>query len=602
MTEPTLPAGITITVFIVTIISWYGMLRTGVQLLHDEIAARKSVDEDIKMMCTDLKFQEIALNDWRRKWMITKDTPNEVLLQYWGQARLEIINDKIKRIEADFKRIRHQLKDFAELEEGPWKAYSRARKSLMIGKFVWTKKKYITELIDRVPKNMVDIGKAADSGWDDQRRLLNRVVWNVQRYDIQAAYLLAKISTLTRSDANSLLSCCQRVQDDFEIILDLDIFDVVQAIAADRDAPQIAENFQAGHLKLNLLLRKADRPHTELVRILVERSRRSEIPAESSMLDAFRALLDNGSRKSRFTSDASTLFRCSKTWRAGDPCSKLQQTFREVLADQDPPVYNERRRKFSSRNLVLGEVSTLRAAFELAQAALLFFRTTWLSGLCRCNIKCDMLSTSPSLKWHQFGLKLANTSHEIPLWRSSEGPSPLVEGAPAGSWCEIGYDWDDFNKPLRYLGLLLVELILGTLVIPKTENSVRGAATVTSIEILVKSLPSSYRWKSLNIPDTLKLIKFSVYDSDSFVDAVEYCLTGSFPSSPSDAEWEDTLKLFYYRVVKPYVFHSLPNLIYIDQLRLRELYNIKLESGGIITPNIVANHRELLGFSLSTNH
>lgn len=112
MVEPTIPAGATIAAFVMTILSWYGMLRTGVQLIHNDIAARKSTDEDIRNIFIDLQHQENGLNGWGRSWVILEYTPNAVLLQYWGAARLEIINEKLKRIKADFAKTRKQLKKF----------------------------------------------------------------------------------------------------------------------------------------------------------------------------------------------------------------------------------------------------------------------------------------------------------------------------------------------------------------------------------------------------------------------------------------------------------------------------------------------------------
>jgi hypothetical protein len=90
MAEPTIPAGATIAAFVMTVISWYGMLRTGVQLVHDDLENRKSVEEDIRNMLVDLEHQETSLDDWKRSWRISKQTPNAVLLQYWGAKRLHI--------------------------------------------------------------------------------------------------------------------------------------------------------------------------------------------------------------------------------------------------------------------------------------------------------------------------------------------------------------------------------------------------------------------------------------------------------------------------------------------------------------------------------
>lgn len=153
------------------------------------------------------------------------------------------------------------------------------------------------------------------------------------------AHFIVQIAAQIQNDADALRTCCQLVQEDFAIILDLDIFDIVKAVSEEQDTPRITEAFQTGHLKLDLFLREVHRPDTELIRVAVERSRNSAIP-ESRIFDTFRAIMENQSCKFHFTFDNSTLFGLSKTRCCGDPCSRLWQTFREVLADQDPPNYN----------------------------------------------------------------------------------------------------------------------------------------------------------------------------------------------------------------------------------------------------------------------
>jgi hypothetical protein len=205
-----------------------------------------------------------------------------------------------------------------------------------------------------------------------------------------------------------------------------------------------------------------------------------------------------------------------------------------------------------NHELVLGELSNSRIAFELAQACLLFLRTTWIAGLCRCGLRCGVLSNSPAVKWHQFGLEMIGTTHQPPLWRNPHDPGRYVEGTLDYSWCARNYHWCSLNKPIRHLGLLLVEFTLSTIVFPETDGSVDGAAPVANIHVLVKAEPGPWRWEIISLKTVSKLVKQSFNDNEHIAKAVEHCLTGSFPSSPSDAEWETHLRGFYFKVVKPY--------------------------------------------------
>jgi hypothetical protein len=552
MVEPTFPAGAAIAAFVMTIISWYNMLRTGIQLVHDDLEARKSVEEDIRNMLVDLVYQETALNDWKRSWRISKQTPNVVLLQYWGAKRLHIINEKLKRMKADLGKARDKLGRLAEMEEGHWSDIGKAKRKYYKAMFILVKKKHVQDLIDRWPKNMTVIKEEADAGWLEQQQPRAREVAHSTPYHIQVAHLLVQIAMQNRNDAEALRGCCEGVQDEVAVLLDLDVFDVIAAVTEDKDVERIAQVFKAGHLKLELLLREADRQQAELTRVVVERAPNGAMP-EGRVVDAFTAILGTAECKRHFASNASTLFCLSKIRRTGDPCSRLQKTFREVLSSQDPPRYDAAAGQFVDHELVLGELSNSRAAFELAQACLLFLRTTWIAELCRCGLRCGALPSSPTVKWYQFGLEMIGTRHQPPLWRNPYDHERYVEGTLNHSWCTTNYHWDGLNKPLRHLGLLLVEFTLSTIVFPQTNGSVDGAAPVANIHVLVRAEPGPWRWEIISIKTVSKLVKQFFNDDEHITKAVEHCLTGSFPSSPSDAEWEIHLRRFYFKVVKPYV-------------------------------------------------
>ena len=429
---------------------------------------------------------------------------------------------------------------------------------------------------------MTVIKEEADAGWLEQQQLRAREVAHSTPYHIQVAHLLVQIAIQNRNDANALRACCQIVKDDVAVLLDLNVFEAVAAETEDKGVERIAQVFEAGHLKLELLLREAHRQQAELTRVVVERAPNGAMP-EPRVADAFMAILGPAGCKPHFTSNASTLFCLSKIRRTGDPCSKLQQTFGEVLSNQDPPRYDTATGQFVDHEFVLGELSNCRAAFELAQACLLFLRTTWITELCCCGLRCGALSNSPAVKY-QFGLEMSGTEHRPPSWRNPDDREHYVEGTLDHSWCTTNHHWDGLNKPLRHLGLLLVEFTLSTIVFPETDGSVEGAAPVAKIHVLVRAEPGPWRWEIIRIKTVLKLIKQFFNDNEHITKTVEYCLTGSFPSSPSDAEWETHLRMFYFKVVKPYVLftYSYTFISLIDLFSLRDLYHIRLSSGELL--------------------
>ncbi len=61
MPAPTLPAGAAIAGFVMAVISWYGMLRTGVQFIYNDIKDSKSYKRDVNDMIEDLGRQNRQL-------------------------------------------------------------------------------------------------------------------------------------------------------------------------------------------------------------------------------------------------------------------------------------------------------------------------------------------------------------------------------------------------------------------------------------------------------------------------------------------------------------------------------------------------------------
>lgn len=578
MAEPTLPAGATIAAFVMAVISWYGMLRTGIQFVYDDIKGRKSAEADVWDMLVDLKHQKQGLEDWKRQWRISKHTPDAVLLEFWGADRHNVIYEKLKRIKSDLEKVIKSLGRLAHMENGRWADAGALKKNYHILTFIWAKKKHVQSLLDRGPKNMIAIKEASDAGWQQQEQRLAREIAHIKPYHVQVARLLVQIAMQNPKDAEALRACCQAIRDDVTVFLDLDLFDDFAAVTKDQPVERIEQFFQAGHLKLELLLREADRQRAEFARVVIESASKGEAP-ESRIVDAFRAMLGTQDSTHRFASNASTSFCLSRYRRAGDPCSTLQQSFRDVLADQNLPTYDAETEQLSNHGTALGELSKARAAFELAQACLLFIRTTWIQELCRCSVRCGTRSRTTTTNQHHFGLELVEIRHQPPPWCNPQDPGCDVIEDLGDSWCMQDHYWYGLNKPLRHLGLLLLEFCLGTAVIPETSGNGDGAAKVSQIRIRVRTAQGRLEWERINLKTVLKLVRQSLNDGERFTGAVEHCLTGTLPGAPPDADMEEYLRDFYFKVVQPYVFSPRFSISLIDFPSLRDIYDIRLSSG-----------------------
>ena len=355
------------------------------------------------------------------------------------------------------------------------------------------------------------------------------------------------------TDAEALRASCQNVQHDIAVLLDLDLF---HSSAREESFPNIERVTQihgAGHLKLELLLREAHRHQDELTRVVVERAP-EEVSTESRDIDAFRAILGPGmgdAQRHHFSFNSSRAFRMSKIPGTGHLCSRLHMAFDEALACHNAPTYDMNTQ--NSADLVLGEVSNSRAAFELAQSCLLFLRISWIANICRCRLRFGLLPDSQQQIYH-FGLDMTMTAHNAPRWHNPLSHGQHLQGPLNHSWCTSEtFSWNSLNKPIRHLGLLLVEFAIGAAIFPAVDSTLEGEAKVIGIHVLkpANTNPQSWSWQSISLRDTLRLVKGSFNDSDRIAQAVEHCFTASFPPGLSDAGWETHLKIFYFKVVKP---------------------------------------------------
>ena len=570
-----MPIGVTIAAFVMTVVSWYGILRNGLQLLHEDLAARKQVEEDVKDMYLNIKHQESNLNRWKRKWYICEYTPDEVLLQYWGEDATDTIKKKLIRIKEDLTKARKALDKVSGL-----------RKVLRKLAFIALYKKPTQDLIKGYAENMIIIERESEAGWDEQRRILNTQIGFVSQRDIQVSYLLIRIAMQITPDAEALRTSCQNVKHDIAVLLDLDLFHSSAPKEVFPNIERFTQVLGAGHLKLELLLRETNRHQEELTRVVVEKAPDGEL-VESRDIDAFKAILGAGMvdpHRHHFSFNSLRAFRMSKIQRKENVCSRLHQAFYEALGCHSAPICDANTRQLADHAVVLGEVSNSRAAFELTQLCLLFLRNSWIANICRCRLRFGLLPDSTEQQMYHFGLDMTMTTHHPPKWPDPLNHGNCVQGELIHSWCaqNICY-WNSLNKPIRYLGLLLVEFALGTAVFPIVDSTTEGAAKVTDIHILntVDADPRNWAWERINLRAVLRLVKRSFNDSDRIAKAVQHCLTASFPPTPSDSEWETQLKIFYFKVVKPWVICQY-YCVSSNLVRFMDLYEFRSTGGALV--------------------
>lgn len=605
MAELTIPAGFTIAWVVLNLVGWYGGWRKGLELIHQDIRAHKTASRDIETHLDTLERHKEKVEAWRKLWWISdsefqapkpqaqdkkgkkekgkglpirepkpKGPPDEFFQQLWGDRHFAKIKRDLEKIKDLFEEKERRLSPYMRLKEEEGGQISGLRRRYLKNRFILWDKNIFSTAIDEFTKLLVHIQDDAKAGWEEQRKMIIRDftasesevgrLHNLHPYHVLMAYCLAKIGGTAGDDVEKLRSCSLKVRQDFVIVVDADVFKLATLASEGKDVNSAVEYIDGlGNIrwKVDLLLREADKPTKEFVRVEFERSAEN-VKVESRIWDAFDKLISAKEDEVYFTSNENICRNFGLTRVRGDPSPLLQSTIQDDFAktfENGPLTANELKcdHAMLPPDRLLPEISTYRAAFELAQATLLFLGTDWFGDLCRCGVWTGKGSLT-----HQFGFEMTCVAHKSRLWSHMDGQEEVrhikEEFDCRRSWCATNYHWDGMNRGPRRLGLLLIELALGTVVVPSlvsdSTNKTPGAYKVENISVLVRlqSEPDKYKWKVFTRENVLSIAKrLSFHDKDDFQHAVEYCLTEPFPQSPNDRDREFQLKKFYFRVVKP---------------------------------------------------
>ena len=121
-----------------------------------------------------------------------------------------------------------------------------------------------------------------------------------------------------------------------------------------------------------------------------------------------------------------------------------------------------------------------------------------------------------------------------------------IQGNTNQPSCMANPNWNELTKSLRQLGLLLLEITLGTFVV---EPSTDAAGSISQISLRVGGEPPNE--EVISLKNAMGLVANAVHGSDGFVDAVRCCLTRVLDPAPTDLEWEDLMLDLYFDIVKP---------------------------------------------------
>jgi hypothetical protein len=539
MVDVVLPTGASIAAFLMAVISWYAMLRTGVQLVHNDLQAAKSLEKDVKNMLDDLEMQQRAMEKWKEQWLVWDDTPESLYFHFWGEAEYRTIRTKLDMMWHYCKITSKKMRKYSRLSEDTWKSMSKPKKSFLKLKFVWYKKDFVQKQLENMAKAMEALSKASKDGWHRRERFKDDKVDFREVYHMGTGHLLVRVAMRTRDDANALHQSCCAAQADVENELDLDIFNSTESVQDANLAPSpsseaplarlssvhITKAAKEGSFTWSVLSQKPMQASTNLLRLYIEKSTKPHNTVNAPI--AFRQAIEGQTGPIHFIS-CGILFGIKIADRHPAPSTEPRKTLRQLLSENKPPDYTNQH--------LLGTISKFRVAFELSQACLLFLRTSWFSGVCSCCIRCPRSTSATTRFEFECGLMMGEIEHE-PAWWGTQ--------AVRDSWCAQEYDWNSLTKPMRRLGILLVEIVLGTSILSLWNDS---AGKITFISFVEGKTPTAVKQ---SVDEVLQRVYDVFSKSEKSRNALRFCLTKAFPDAPTDEDMSGRLAEFYIDVVAP---------------------------------------------------
>ena len=539
MVEAVLPTGASIAAFVMAVISWYGVLRAGMRNMYEDIHAARSVKEDILAMREQLESQERSILDWKRQWYVSDDTPESMFHVFWGPPEYQNIKVKLGSMKTHCENAETKLSSFVKGADKKWIARRKLLKRFYKWRFILLEKDHIQQLIQDVSKDLDGIQKAAMASW---RR--GRPGSEEDRADPSAVYhagmghLLVRLALRTKEDANALHSCFLTAQQNFNVELELDLFNCTGspptlepdpfssfgAVSRETHSAAITAAHKKGSLIWNVLSQRLLSADTTLNRLHLEVVDRPEDQLLNCST-ALKMIMEGNKTKCHFKgSDVCFSIEMADTpYQSGHkPCQSLHQLLLKHSHLDGNTAPNEN---------FLGRIPKFKLAFELAQACLLLLRTTWFPQICSCEIQCGRSAQESPEFSYEFRLRMRDSIHGASRARTMNDP-----------WCNATiYQWRFPTKPLRRLGLLLVEIVLGTQIHSHevANDDIGNVRKVTFV-----GGPAKVEWVLDRIRD-----KFD--GSRKCESAIRYCLTKAFAEAPTDDEMRKLLAEIYHNVVEP---------------------------------------------------
>ena len=435
-----LPEPVTIASVLMATIGFFNTVRDGIQKIHDDSKSWKK----IRNRCDTYGKQSKALHEklihWENQYMVWEND-GDLFADLWGRE-WSAITDLLDEVHELLEKVSVDITSLTRPTKGAAKGLRHTGKKCS---YILWKQKPLEANLESLKGLIFQLEDLSRTKFKSQHpNRAGRDVTDAEIHEVGNAYQLVRLANATQSISDALYQPCLDAQQELHMNMELNFFgeDVANAESTDFAATRskaISVSAKAREIHFTFLASKNPNPLT--------RTRLKNDPSikpndcYGSIIYAFNQMFERN-----VGTTAAIGFR---TFITGPLFS-----VREVRKDETEALHPDSYQRF--RTLLLDkqqysapfqrrhmDLTKIKAAFELIECGLLFLRTQWLSRFCSCGLRRRGATTK---------------DHEYLLGAKFN----QIKDQERYCWCTYRPHLD---RPLRYLGLLLVEIALGRPVI-----------------------------------------------------------------------------------------------------------------------------------------
>lgn len=496
-----MPEPVTIFTITLSIIGFFNTIRTGIQTIYDDTKSWKRFRQDLDGFRVNLHSREDFIATWKDKWMVWNEDEDEEFYEYlWGKG-WTLIRDSLKQINSIFKGIDKAIKPLLKKSKPNW----------------IVKLQYIFKQKD-IKSELANLIQQVDSLGDMATRKFSDLHGNQEIHHIGNRRKLIRLAMQTSEISDSLYQTCLPAANHLVIDLELDLFNTSDTQPRSQ---AISTSEKAKILNFAFLAKAQRRPDDLFVRTRVHN--KPDLRNEECQISFQRAFTKYTHTRQPSGFTTSTHRFCVQD--GSQETDKQSISFRTLL--RDPQHHGSIAANLQSN------APKIKMAFELAEFVLLLLRTAWIEGLCSCMVH----RRRPSPDIENFYLRVGHVQHLDPQQATN---------APGNPWCKSSVASSLVGLQLRYLGILLTEIAIGSPILDVQPLVTSGSGGPAQIQLVFMTTGTPPRLQPELLQDTLDRVRAAT--REVYVEAVKYCLKSSW--TRNDIQ-EEQLEEYYWSVLVP---------------------------------------------------